>query len=102
MVSSDQEKGDTYDEDTGNFLGSLDLPEGVPAQIAVFIDGYWYIFKPSHRYKHEPRDPAPEDEQVRTVTKQETLTARELLEAAGELQKDGHPPTIPPEQSILP
>jgi hypothetical protein len=48
--------GDTYDEDTGDFLGRL--TEGIeddlttlPAQVAVFFQGYWYIYKIDSRYK---------------------------------------------------
>lgn len=45
--------GDTYDEDTGRYLETLEIAEGLPAQISIFYQGYWYVFKPSSRYKHE-------------------------------------------------
>lgn len=78
------EQGDTYDEDTGDFLGSLSIRESLPpAQIAVLVNGYWYVFKPDSRYKEE------ED------------VAQEVREVAVELERE-QPPVIPPEESIFP
>lgn len=52
-----EETGDVFDEDTGEFLGSIDLNiQGkpvLPAQIAIFYEGYFYIFKPQSKYKSE-------------------------------------------------
>lgn len=53
------EQGDCYDEDTGEYLGLLSNTQieagqhlaTLPAQISVFYEGYWYIFKPQSRYK---------------------------------------------------
>lgn len=49
--------GDAYDEDEGTYLGQLtndvDTMCSLPAQISIFYEGYWYIFKPQSRYKEE-------------------------------------------------
>jgi hypothetical protein len=42
--------GDSYDEDSGEFLGNLTDGEGnelrsIPAQISIAMNGYWYLFK---------------------------------------------------------
>lgn len=58
------ENGDCYDEDTGIYLGQLTDTEtaaapalqtlnSLPAQISIFYEGYWYIFKPQSKYKEE-------------------------------------------------
>lgn len=61
------DNGDCYDEDTGTYLGQLTDTqlteeaslETLPAQIALFHAGYWYVFKPSHRYKEDDTKPNP-------------------------------------------
>lgn len=67
----DHEEGDCYDEDTGDFLGSLTIESiipgvdtGIPAQIAIFHKGYWYIFKPQSRYKEGEQDGAATQEKA--------------------------------------
>lgn len=66
------ETGDAYDEDTGEYLATLNLTNGLPAQISVFHEGYWYVFKPNGRYK---------DEEVK-----KPITA-EMIELAADLDK---------------
>lgn len=84
------EQGDTYDEESGKFLGSLELEDDLPpAQISVLVKGYWYVYKPDARYKVDPVTTATQD-----------LKA-EIREVAVELEKD-HPPVIPAEDSIFP
>lgn len=81
------EQGDTYDEESGEFLGSLALKDELPpAQIAVLVKGYWYIYKPDARYKVE--------------TSTEELKA-EIRDVAVELE-DSLPPVINAEDSIFP
>lgn len=61
------ETGDVFDEDTGEFLGTLnlDVEDAVsikpvlPAQIALFYEGYFYIFKPQSKYKSEEGEKQP-------------------------------------------
>lgn len=62
------ENGDLYDEDTGDFYGTLDLkateptleeptpPETVPAQFCLFLNGFWYIYKMDSRYEEGEKD----------------------------------------------
>lgn len=91
---TDHEQGDTYDEDTGKFLGSLDLqdPEGLPASIGVFYKNYWYVFKPDSRYKNEAISPLP------TVN-----LVGEVKDIAVELERSGETkPAISAEDSIFP
>lgn len=57
-VKEPSELGDTYDEDTGEYLGQLTTGAArilttLPVQISIFYEGYWYIFKPQSRYKEE-------------------------------------------------
>lgn len=52
------ENGDLYDEDSGEYIATIPLPDELPAQLALFYRGYWYVFKPSHRYKDETPDPS--------------------------------------------
>lgn len=51
------EDGDAYDDDTGIYLGNLDGGEEIGRhtiqEIAVFMDGWWYVFKRDRRYKDE-------------------------------------------------
>lgn len=77
-LGTSPEVGDSYDEDTGDFLGTLDLPDGLPAQIAIFKDNYWYIFKPSGRYKEDLIVPAS----IAGLSK-------EVRDLAAELDKEG-------------
>lgn len=71
------DEGDVYDEDTGEFLGNLQLTDQtLPAQLAFYHQGFWYIFKPDSRYKHED---AP-DPDIR-----EELSGVQLAERAGTL-----------------
>lgn len=55
--SDDPENGDLFNEDTGDYYGLLDLhvteptleeptpAEVVPAQMCLFFNGFWYIYK---------------------------------------------------------
>lgn len=57
---SEFEQGDIYDEDEGRYLATVDLKgedkvETLPARLSVFMHGYWYIFTPVGRYKHEEK-----------------------------------------------
>lgn len=49
--------GDVWDEDSGEYLGTIDLTEEgkqvLPAQLSVWFEGYFYIFKPQSKYKDE-------------------------------------------------
>lgn len=68
----DVSNGDCYDEDTGEYLGQLEsgLIEGtvpmtgpdaaIPAQISMYFNGYYYVFKPTNRYKEEKTDETPD------------------------------------------
>lgn len=52
------ERGDTFDEDTGAFLGQLseittETVHRFPVQIAVYLDGYYYIYKLDRKEKQE-------------------------------------------------
>lgn len=64
--AKDFDNGDVYDEDTGKYLATIDLKaegevvETLPARVSIFMHGYWYIFSPIIRYKHEEK----EDEKV--------------------------------------
>lgn len=62
VVDDTPTNGDCYDEDTGEYLGQLEsgLQEGtvtidksIPVQISMYVNGYWYIFRPSHKCKYE-------------------------------------------------
>lgn len=59
--------GDTYDEDTNEFLGRL--TEGVeeelktiPAQISIFKDGFFYVYKMDSRASLEQIKEAAKEE----------------------------------------
>lgn len=41
------EMGDTFDEQTGTYLGQLemDASNSFPVELAICIDGYYYIYK---------------------------------------------------------
>lgn len=65
------ENGDLYDEDTGEYLATLEIAmdsQGVgkisdgsiPASLSIFFNGYWYIYKIDSRYKHVPSPKADE------------------------------------------
>lgn len=87
------EDGDTYDEDTGDFLGNLDLgivENTLPAQIGIFHNGYWYIFKPQERYK-AAIDKAP----VETTHEAKPAVTREMIDLAAELDRGGKDLTSP-------
>jgi hypothetical protein len=56
----EHENGDLYDEDLGIYLATVDLKNDekeitMPARLSLFIHGYWYIFTPVGRYKHEEK-----------------------------------------------
>lgn len=65
------ENGDLYDEDTGEYLATIELTkeqnhptvgdaESIPASLSIFFNGYWYIYKIDSRYKHTPAPKAEE------------------------------------------
>lgn len=55
------ESGDTYDEDSGAFLGvlSLESPALPPAQLALLVGDYYYIY---HAVSRQKTDEAAEKE----------------------------------------
>jgi hypothetical protein len=74
------DEGDIYDDDTGEFLGNVATQDkSLPAQLAVFHAGYWYVFKPIERYKQE------KEEEKKIVTLREELSGSELATRAGTL-----------------
>lgn len=89
------QEGDVYDEDSGDFIGTIALGSPVlpPAQLGVLINGYWYVYQPVTRYKNE------DAEVVHDVT-HSSLSAIELLKLAGEVKRDDN--DIPADRSILP
>ena len=51
-VTDTPEQGDTFDDDSGEFLGTLELKDGLPpAQIAVRVGHFWYVYTPISRYQ---------------------------------------------------
>lgn len=45
------DKGDSYDEDMGTYLGTLSVGPDIPANISVFMEGHWYVYKMDRKYK---------------------------------------------------
>lgn len=72
-TKDDRNNGDTYDEDSGEFLGRLTYTVGdkgnsedeqmnlPPAKLSVYIDGYWYIYSMESKIKEEQNVKAPID-----------------------------------------
>lgn len=56
VETSGTENGDTYDEDSGDHIGFIDVGDSVPAQIAVVFNGYYYIFKIDSRNLIIPKE----------------------------------------------
>lgn len=60
IASGDPENptiGDCYDDDTGDFLGNLTDGNGepfatIPANITMFMGGYWYVYKMDSRTEY--------------------------------------------------
>lgn len=61
ITSGDPEKptpGDCYDEDSGDFLALLTDGNGdelrlPPVNISIFVGGYWFVYKMSHKVEHQ-------------------------------------------------
>lgn len=64
------DNGDIYDEDSGHYLATIDLKaegdtiETLPAKVSIYMHGYWYIFTPIMRYKHEEKEDGSSETQV--------------------------------------
>lgn len=60
IASGDPEKptpGDTYDCDSGEFLGNLTDGNGdqivaPPSSVEIFVAGFWYVYKMDSRTQH--------------------------------------------------
>lgn len=53
------EQGDTFDEDSGDFLGLLEIPPVLPVNISVCIHGQMYVYKLDKRYIPEEEEAQP-------------------------------------------
>lgn len=69
-----RENGDLYDEDTGEYYYTFPEESSLPAKLAVFKDGYWYVYKIDGRYKQEEG----EDEEESTEAGQDSQIAPEI------------------------
>ena len=52
------ENGDVYDEDSGDYLGTIEpivspTTNKITLELAVFHAGEWYIYKLDRKYEHE-------------------------------------------------
>lgn len=52
--------GDAFDEDSGDYLGNLtynvegaDIMDLPPANLSIFVGGFWYIYKMDKKVKAE-------------------------------------------------
>lgn len=65
--------GDLYDEDNGEYLGTIDVKDAhdnkevdtIPARLSLFMNGYFYVFTTQSRYK-EGEDNGEEAKRIQT------------------------------------